>query len=358
LHLTTSACAPIPASRYFPLSFLGGKIRCGVCSKSVVETVVIPPGGWVVMLPSDKEKLLASPVVYHSDPSHPSFDELHRAGVRVRAFEGSASQGLVVKPDAKSGPLYELAYIVDRLLGPGGCPWDQAQTHESLKRYLLEESYEVLDAIDSGSVDKLREELGDLLLQPVLHAQMAKAAGTYDIDDVARGICEKLVRRHPHVFGDVSVADADEVLKNWDRIKSEEKGEDKPASRLAGVPSGMASLLRAYEVSKRAVRVGFEWPTIDAVFDKLHEEEAELREALASGSKEQIEAEVGDLLFTAVNLARWSGVEPEEALRKMLNRFTARFQAMEATATKPLESLSFEEWDELWEKAKRTGSKG
>jgi tetrapyrrole methylase family protein/MazG family protein len=307
------------------------------------------------MTPDVRQALLEAPAVLHSNPSHPSFRELSSHGVRVAAASGSESEGVIVHPDPREGALYELVYIVDRLLGPGGCPWDQVQTHDSLKRYLLEESYEVLDAIDSGSEEKLKEELGDLLLQPVLHAEMKKAAGSFDIDGVAREICNKLVRRHPHVFGDLSVADADEVLRNWDRIKSEEKGSEKPASRLAGVPGGMASLLRAYEVSKRAVRAGFEWPDIDSVFEKLHEEEAELRQALTLGDKEQIEAEVGDLLFTAVNLARWSGVEPEEALRKMLNRFTSRFQQMERFATKPLEELSFQEWDELWEQAKGSG---
>lgn len=262
------------------------------------------------------------------------------------------SDGVLVVPSPGQGPLYELVTVVDRLLGPGGCPWDQAQTHESLKRYLLEEAYEVLDAIDSGSNDQFREELGDLLLQPVLHAQMQRLAGGFDINGVARGITEKLVRRHPHVFGEVQVEDVDDVLKNWDRIKSEEKGDVKPASRLAGVPTGMASLLRAYEVSKRAVRAGFEWPDVNAVFEKLHEEERELREALQSGDAAHIESEIGDLLFTAVNIARWCKVEPEEALRKMLNRFTKRFQTMESLAAKPLEELSLEEWDALWVQSK------
>ncbi len=248
-------------------------------------------------------------------------------------------------------PLDELAGVVDRLLGPGGCPWDQAQTHESLKKYLLEEAYETLDAIDSGSSDSLREELGDLLLQPMMHAQMRKLAGEFDIDEVARGITEKLVRRHPHVFGDLSVEDADEVLRNWDKIKQGEKGGE-PQSILAGVPRGMASLLRAHEVSKRAVRVGFEWPNLEAVFHKLREEESELREALSTGSQERVESEIGDLLFTVVNIARWLKVEPEEALRKMLNRFTARFMHMEEAAGQDLRNLSPAEWDQLWEEAK------
>jgi tetrapyrrole methylase family protein / MazG family protein len=320
----------------------------------LIEVIQIPAGGWQVMEPAIRQRLLTTTAVYHPLPSHSTFTDLTSAGVSVLEIpaSGVVADGVLLVPPSSNGPLYELVAIVDRLLGPGGCPWDQAQTHESLKRYLLEEAYEVLDAIDSGSDDKLREELGDLLLQPVLHAQKKKAASGFDIDGVARDICEKLVRRHPHVFGDISVEDADEVLRNWDRIKAAEKGETAPASRLAGVPNGMASLLRAYEVSKRAVRVGFEWPDIESVFEKLHEEENELREALASGDAARIEDEVGDLLFTAVNISRWAKVEPEEALRKMLNRFTSRFQAMERMATKPLEELSLAEWDVLWTKAK------
>ena len=252
-------------------------------------------------------------------------------------------------------PLDELTHVVDRLLGPGGCPWDQAQTHETLKRHLIEESYEVLEAIDSGSPEKLREELGDLLLQPFMHAQIRRLrTAEFDIDDVAREIVEKLVRRHPHVFGDVSVADADEVLLNWDRIKQAEKGDapESPPSILAGVPKAMPSLLRAFEVSKRAARSGFEWPDIEAVFEKLHEEEGELRAELAAGVTERIESELGDLLFTVVNIARWCGIEPEEALRRMVDRFTARFVAMESAATIPLRDLTPEQWDALWLAAK------
>jgi tetrapyrrole methylase family protein / MazG family protein len=301
--------------------------------------------------PIDEDTLdvLRSGPLFLSSPEPAAEEELRRRDLPfAHAGQEVPEHGVLVIP---LRPLDALAQVIDRLLGPGGCPWDQAQTHESLKRHLLEEAYEVLDAIDTGSADKLREELGDLLMQPVMHAQMRKLAGDFDIDDVARDITAKLVRRHPHVFGDVSVEDADEVLKNWDRIKQQEKG-GPPQSILAGVPSGMASLLRAYEVSKRAVRVGFEWPDLESVFDKLHEEEQELREALEEGRADRIEAEVGDLLFTLVNVARWAKVEPEEALRKMLNRFTARFMRMEQLADRDLRELSPEEWDVLWEAAK------
>jgi MazG family protein len=298
----------------------------------------------------DVEALKSAPLLFFTYVSPQLEQNLRERGISMYAIppEGVPDGSLVLVGDK---PMEELAYVSDRLLGPGGCPWDQAQTHETLKRYLLEEAYEVLDAIDSGSSEKLEEELGDLLLQPIMHAQMKKAAGEFDIDDVAGGIVDKLIRRHPHVFGEVDVADADEVLRNWDEIKRKEKGSE-PQSILAGVPKGMASLLRAYEVSKRARRVGFEWPDIDAVFDKLREEEAELRQAIASGDAEHIESEIGDVLFTVVNLARWSGVEPEEALRKMLNRFTGRFQYMEAHSAKPLIELTAEEWDGLWREAK------
>ena len=310
------------------------------------------------------DDLRSAGTVYHADASDPSFGALAAAGIACRpAGEEIESESVLVLPSQRPPlesderarvALGELVHIVDRLLGPGGCPWDQAQTHESLKRHLLEEAYEVLDAIDSGSAEKLKEELGDLLLQPIMHAQMEALAGDFDIADVAETINDKLVRRHPHVFGSVEAKDADEVLRNWDRIKQAEKeGEGEPASVLAGVPAGMASLLRAFEVSKRAARCGFEWPDIEAVFEKLREEEAELREALEQGVPERIESEIGDLLFTAVNIARWAKVEPEEALRKMLNRFTERFKSMERSAKAPLRDLSPQEWDELWEEAKK-----
>jgi uncharacterized protein YabN with tetrapyrrole methylase and pyrophosphatase domain len=179
--------------------------------------------------------------IYHSQPDHHSFAILQSAGIAVLPLHSDEiAEGNLLVPD-RSGPVYELAYVVDRLLGPGGCPWDIEQTHQSLKKYLLEEAYEVLDAIDTGDVSKLREELGDLLLQPLMHTQMEQRDSDWGIDEVADGIKEKLIRRHPHVFGDTSVADADEVLKNWDRIKQEEKGGE-PQSILAGVPKGLLAL--------------------------------------------------------------------------------------------------------------------
>ncbi|MFZ4507529.1 MAG: nucleoside triphosphate pyrophosphohydrolase [Fimbriimonas sp.] len=300
--------------------------------------------------PDDLPDLVPGLYVF-ADAAHPAFSSPQPEGViRLVAGDEVPNDATFVLGSPRR-PMYQLAYIVDRLLGPGGCPWDQEQTHESLKQTLLEEAYEVLDAIDSGSPTSLREELGDLLLQPVMHAQMAKAAGEYDINDVAEEITCKLVRRHPHVFGTLEVTDSAEVLRNWDAIKAKEKGEA-PRSVLAGIPKGMASLLRAHLVSQRAARNGFEWPDLSAVFDKLHEEEAELQEAIAMGDPEAIESELGDLLFTVVNIARWLKVEPEEALRRMVNRFTARFMAMERMTEQPLRELTPEAWDALWQRAK------
>jgi len=257
------------------------------------------------------------------------------------------------------GGVYGLVWVVDRLLGPGGCPWDQEQTHESLKRYLIEESYELIDAIDGGDESAMREELGDVLLQPLMHAQKKHLEGAWSIEEVAQGITEKLIRRHPHVFGEVAVQDSAEVLRNWDAIKRAEKGSaasSEVVSILAGVPRAMPALLLAQEVSKRAARAGFEWPDLEGVWAKFHEEEQELREALATGDRAEIESELGDLLFTVVNLARWAKVDAEDALRTMVNRFRGRFERMEELAGRPLGELSSEEWDDLWNQAKREGS--
>ncbi len=270
--------------------------------------------------------------------------------------EITKAETLVVpaQSDENPGGLYGVVWLVDRLLGPGGCPWDQEQTHESLKRHLIEEAYELIQAIDDNDPEKMKEELGDVLLQPVMHAQMQAIKGGYDTDDVANLLVDKLIRRHPHVFdsplsacGEGNIT-SDQVLKNWDEIKKQEKGE--PQSVLEGVPKAMPALLRAYEVSKRAARTGFEWETQDDVWKKLEEEEQELKHAIEN--QEGIEDEVGDLLFTVVNIARWNQVEPEDALRKMLDRFTQRFQAMEQKTHKPLRELNPKEWDDLWNQVK------
>ncbi len=246
-----------------------------------------------------------------------------------------------------------LVEIVAILRSPEGCPWDREQTHESLKPYLIEEAYEVLDAIESGNPDQLCEELGDLLLQVVMHSQLAREREAFDIHEVIRRLNEKLVQRHPHVFGEIALENADEVLRNWDRLKREGK---QHASILEGIPRSMPALMRALEVSKRAARAGFEWEDIQGVLDKLEEEESELRRAIEQGDPAPIEAEIGDLLFTVVNIARHAGVDPEESLRKMVDRFIQRFRRMEASAAQQgihLESLSPDEWEALWQSAKQ-----
>lgn len=250
----------------------------------------------------------------------------------------------------------DLVWVMARLRGPGGCPWDREQSHSTLKRYMVEECYEAIEAIDNDDLDSLCEELGDVLLQVVFHAQLEAETGCFNIDDVIRIIVDKLVRRHPHVFGAVNVADSDEVLRNWENIKRSEKGEGWRESALDGVPKGLPALMLAMEISKRAVKVGFEWEKLDDVLAKLEEEVAELKEAIREKDRSEVEAELGDLLFTLVNVARWQKIDPEEALRAMVRRFSTRFRYVEQAARdqgRRLEEMSLTEMDALWEEAKR-----
>jgi len=245
-----------------------------------------------------------------------------------------------------------LVRVVAALRAPDGCPWDREQTHESLKPHLLEETYETLEAIDRADPAELREELGDLLLQVLMHSQIASETGAFDIYQVIQHLIEKLIARHPHVFGDAHAETAAQVLKNWDATKRQQKGRN---SVLDGVPRSMPALARAQEISKRAARVGFEWDSIDGVLHKLREEETELRQAIESGDSERIASELGDLLFTVVNIARHADIDAEQCLRQMVDRFTARFQWMESEAARQnrsLESLSPDEWEALWQQAK------
>lgn len=256
-----------------------------------------------------------------------------------------------------------LEWIIARLRGPGGCPWDQEQTHQSLKPHLIEETYEVVEALDSGDPAKLSEELGDLLLQVVLHAQVAREAGDFDMGDVIEGISEKLIRRHPHVFGDISVSGSKEVLRNWEEIKQREREkssaeagvEGEPVkSLLSGVPRAMPALAYAEEIQDRAARVGFDWSDLQGVLDKVCEELAELQGAK---SKDHIREEMGDLLFSIVNVARWLGVDAEESLRCTNAKFRQRFEAMEISARedgKSLAGMTMDDLDKLWESAKRS----
>lgn len=238
--------------------------------------------------------------------------------------------------------LIELLKVMARLRAPGGCPWDAEQTHASLARHLLEESHEVLDAIDSGDPERLRDELGDLLLQVVFHAEMAREAGEYDIDDVASGTVEKLIRRHPHVFGDVEVSGAGEVLTNWEKIKAGEKAEEQegPQGILEDIPATLPALARASKVQRRAAGDGFEWRSTEGALDKLREEVEEL----ASATPDEAEDELGDVLFAAASVARRLGVDPEGALRRATDRFAQRYDSMlERAAADGIEPSSLSE---------------
>ena len=250
--------------------------------------------------------------------------------------------------------LQELVDIVERLRSPGGCAWDREQTHESLKRYLVEESAEFLDAVDEGDDDAMEDELGDLLLQAFLHARMGAERGSFDIQSAARRVCEKMRRRHPHVFGDAEAETPDAVLRQWDVIKRRERG-GAPKSALSGVPRHLPALHRAHDVQKKAARVGFDWPDVEGVMAKIEEELAEVRDALAAGDPEAVAAEIGDLLFAVVNLGRFRQLLAEELLHGTVRKFERRFQRMEglleAQGKRP-ESCSLDELDALWERAK------
>ena len=230
-------------------------------------------------------------------------------------------------PSSRNGErLLDLVRVMARLRGPGGCPWDHEQTHRTLARHLLEETHEVLDAIDAGDPDRLRDELGDVLLQVVFHAQMAAEEGTFDVDNVAHAIVEKLIRRHPHVFGEVHVSGADEVLVNWEQIKAEETGEQPVED---DIPPTLPALARASKVQRRAAGWGFDWRTIDGAMAKLREEVDELA---AAGTPEEAEEELGDVLFAAAAVARRLGVDPESALRRTTTKFAGRYERVLARA--------------------------
>ncbi|MBK6766238.1 MAG: nucleoside triphosphate pyrophosphohydrolase [bacterium] len=238
------------------------------------------------------------------------------------------------------------------LRAPDGCPWDREQTHESLRPYLIEETYEVLDSIDRKAYGELKKELGDLLLHIVFHAQLANEEKLFSIADVLRAINEKLIHRHPHVFGDAKVETTDDVNKQWERIKLNEV--ERP-NLLAGVPKHQPALNRAYRVQEKAAAVGFDWPSDAPVWEKLTEEIAELRTELEHGDREKIEREFGDLLFSMVNLGRKLNIHPEEALRTSIEKFTSRFGQIELdlqTEGIPLHEAGLTKMDGLWEKAK------
>lgn len=257
------------------------------------------------------------------------------------------------KSREKTFSLEPLVAVMSKLRSPGGCVWDFEQTHKSLRRYMVEEVYEVLEAIDQKDTDTLCEELGDLLLQIVFHARIAEEAGEFSVQDVVDHVTEKMIRRHPHVFGDTRVKDAAEVIVNWEKIKQQEKRER--TSVLDGVSVGAPSLLRAYKLQAKAAKVGFDWQHIESVWAKVAEELTELKQALQSGQAVSIEEELGDVLFAVVNLARFIKVDAEVALQGTNNKFTRRFHYIEqqvAAQHLKWENITLEQLDELWNTAK------
>ncbi|MBK8093115.1 MAG: nucleoside triphosphate pyrophosphohydrolase [Verrucomicrobiaceae bacterium] len=259
-------------------------------------------------------------------------------------------QNMLQHPDA----LTRLRYVVHRLRAPGGCPWDMEQTHQTLIPHVIEEAYEVAEAIRSGDPAQICDELGDLLLQPILHAEIASETGAFDLDQMAHGLTEKLIRRHPHVFGTANAATSDAVLTQWDAIKRIEKG-TQHEGMLHGTGSGLPALMRGQKLQKKAARVGFDWPDAKPVIDKIREETTELEEAIQSGNAAHIEEEIGDLFFSVVNLARKLGIESESALAAANDKFTRRFHAMEMHLRekgRELGQLSLTEMDEAWDAVK------
>jgi MazG family protein len=257
-------------------------------------------------------------------------------------------------PDA----IAELRAVVHRLRAPGGCPWDREQTHETLVPHLLEEAYEVAEAIRNGDMPHLREELGDLLLQPVLHAEIASETGAFDLDAIARELTEKLIRRHPHVFGDVTVNDSEGVITQWDAIKREEKGTQRE-SMLHGVSHGLPALIRAQKLQKKAAKVGFDWPEAAPVLEKIREEADEIAAEMQRGNAGATAEEVGDLLFSVVNLARKLGVDAESALVSANAKFERRFGRVEqelAAQGKQPTDCSLAELDAAWDQVKAAGN--
>ena len=247
-----------------------------------------------------------------------------------------------------------LEKIVTILRAPGGCPWDGEQTHESLRRGLIEESCEVIEAINEQNPEHLKEELGDVLLQVVFHADIEREAGRFTLDDVADGICKKLIFRHPHVFGDVQVSGSDEVLVNWDELKREEKHQESYTDTLTSVAKSLPALWRAEKVQKKAKKAGFDWSDAQGAVDKLSEELSELKDAMAQGTN--VHEELGDLLFAAVNVSRFVEADPEEALNAATEKFISRFAKVEALASaqgKDMNEMSLSELDALWEQVKR-----
>jgi MazG family protein len=310
-----------------------------------------------------------------------------RKGQSTKKARSSSRSRIEVTPrDRAAGKWFaKLVALQARLRAPNGCPWDREQTHESLRKFLVEETYEVLDAMDSADPAKFYSELGDLLLQVVFHSILAEETGAFAISDVIESVHTKMVRRHPHVFGAVEAKDSAAVLKNWEQIKSEERAEEKAKGRtgkngnqesiLAGVPRSLPSVLEAYQITRRASRIGFDWENLDGILDKLEEEKREIeavlkataenpgrnrKQANADKSTAHLEEEVGDLLFVGVNIARFLGVDPEIALKKANRKFKERFQWMESAAVgegRRFADLPRARMEELWNLSKEAEAK-
>lgn len=280
-----------------------------------------------------------------------------------RGVEVNNLTSVYVPPVQEAESLYHdfrtFRRIIAALRGPGGCPWDQKQTHQSLKKYLLEEAYEVLDAIDREDDDHLAEELGDVLLQVALHAQIGEDEGMFTIDDVIRGISEKMIRRHPHVFGDVTAETADEVVTNWEQIKQSEKGSIKEEKSIFDeITKGLPGLMKAVEYQKKAAKVGFDWDAVEPMWDKVFEEINEYKTAVEEKQKGEAIQEFGDILFALANIARFYKFDPEEALAMTNQKFVRRFQFIETELRKrglKIEEQTLEELDAIWEEAKQRG---
>lgn len=250
---------------------------------------------------------------------------------------------------------YKLREVIAILRGPNGCPWDQKQTHHTLKKYLIEEAYEVLDAIDEENDENLIEELGDVLLQVMLHSQIGEDAGYFTIQDVVASVTEKMIRRHPHVFADAIAETSEEVVSNWEDIKSQEKN-DKEKSLLDGIPAHLPGLYRAHELQSKAASIGFDWDEVSPMWDKMLEEMNEFKIEVSANDREKLEKEFGDMLFALVNIGRFYKIDPEEAIRQTNRKFFKRFNFIEETVKKQgldIRSLSLEQLDEIWEEAKK-----
>ena len=287
------------------------------------------------------------------------------------ARKSSRSEVVVTAQDRAAGEWFaKLVALQERLCAPNGCPWDREQTHASLRKYLIEEAYEVLDAMESGDSKEFASELGDLMLQIVFHSVLAETAGTFTIRDVIEAIYTKMVRRHPHVFGDATASTSGAVLKKWEEIKAQERAQKKSSnakeqaaeSVLSGVPASLPAVLEAYQLTRRASRIGFDWEDLQGIFEKLDEEKRELAELTSDPAAKlqkasiRTEEEAGDLLFAAINIARFVGVDPEIALKKANRKFKTRFQWMESAAirdNKRLAEVPRDRMEELWNEAKK-----